>query len=46
MIGPIRQELLSGIRSDEQYQGLRDKLRAGTTVCSRRIGILRHWREY
>jgi len=28
MIGPIRQELLSGIRSDEQYQGLRDKLRA------------------
>jgi hypothetical protein len=28
MIGPIRQELLSGIRSDEQYQGLRDRLRA------------------
>lgn len=28
MIGPIRQELLSGIRSDQQYEGLRDKLRA------------------
>lgn len=28
IIGPIRQELLSGIRSDEQYEGLRDKLRA------------------
>jgi len=28
MIGPIRQELLSGIRSDEQYESLRDKLRA------------------
>lgn len=28
MIGPIRQELLSGIRTQEQYEGLRDKLRA------------------
>jgi hypothetical protein len=28
MIGPIRQELLSGIRSDEPYQGVRDRLRA------------------
>ena len=28
MIGPIRQELLSGIRSQEQYDGLRDNLRA------------------
>lgn len=28
MIGPIRQELLSGIRTHEQYEGLRDKLRA------------------
>jgi len=28
MIGPIRQELLSGIRIHEQYEGLRDKLRA------------------
>jgi len=28
MIGPIRQELLSGVRSNEQYQGLRDRLRA------------------
>ena len=25
MIGPIRQELLSGIRTQEQYEGLRDK---------------------
>ncbi len=28
MIGPIRQELLSGIRAHEQYEGLREKLRA------------------
>ncbi len=28
MIGPIRQELLSGIRTREQYDRLRDKLRA------------------
>lgn len=28
MIGPIRQELLSGIRALEQYEGLREKLRA------------------
>lgn len=28
MIGPIRQELLSGIREDGQYQTLREKLRA------------------
>ncbi len=28
MIGPIRQELLSGIRTHEQYEKLRDKLRA------------------
>lgn len=28
MIGPIRQELLSGIRTQEQYEALRDKLRA------------------
>ena len=28
MVGPIRQELLSGIRTSEQYEGLRDKLRA------------------
>ena len=28
MIGPIRQELLSGIRTHVQYEGLRDKLRA------------------
>lgn len=28
MIGPIRQELLSGIRARDQYEGLRDKLRA------------------
>jgi len=28
MIGPTRQELLSGIRTHEQYEGLRDKLRA------------------
>jgi len=28
MIGPIRQELLSGIRAREQYEGLRDRLRA------------------
>ena len=28
MIGPIRQELLSGIRTHEQYEGLREKLRA------------------
>ena len=28
MIGPIRQELLSGIRTEEQYAGLRAKLRA------------------
>ncbi len=28
MIGPVRQELLSGIRTEEQYAGLRDKLRA------------------
>jgi predicted nucleic acid-binding protein len=28
VIGPVRQELLSGIRSDEQYQRLRDTLRA------------------
>jgi predicted nucleic acid-binding protein len=28
MIGPIRQELLSGIRTQEQYEALRDKLHA------------------
>ena len=28
MIGPIRQELLSGIRAHEQYEVLREKLRA------------------
>jgi predicted nucleic acid-binding protein len=28
MIGPIRQELLSGIRTHEQYEGLRERLRA------------------
>jgi predicted nucleic acid-binding protein len=28
MIGPIRQELLSGIRTYEQYEGLRERLRA------------------
>ena len=28
MIGPIRQELLSGIREEGQYLALRDKLRA------------------
>lgn len=28
MIGPIRQELLSGISEQEQYAGLRDRLRA------------------
>ena len=28
MIAPIRQELLSGIRASEQYEGLREKLRA------------------
>lgn len=28
MIGPIRQELLSGIREDRQYLALREKLRA------------------
>ncbi|MEK6208934.1 MAG: hypothetical protein AABM64_00985 [Pseudomonadota bacterium] len=28
MIGPFRQELLSGIREDGQYLTLRDKLRA------------------
>lgn len=28
MIGPIRQELLSGIRTHEQYERLREKLRA------------------
>ncbi|HVE89828.1 MAG TPA: PIN domain-containing protein [Burkholderiaceae bacterium] len=28
MIGPIRQELLSGIRSDQQWLDLREKLRA------------------
>ena len=28
MIGPIRQELLSGIRTPAQYEALRDKLRA------------------
>jgi len=28
IIGPIRQELLSGIRAQEQYEALRDKLRA------------------
>lgn len=28
MIGPIRQELLSGIREAKQYQSLREKLRA------------------
>ena len=28
MIGPIRQELLSGLRSDEQYQRLREYLSA------------------
>jgi predicted nucleic acid-binding protein len=28
MIGPIRQELLSGLRNESQYQKLRDHLRA------------------
>ena len=28
MIGPIRQELLSGIRTPAQYEALRDRLRA------------------
>jgi hypothetical protein len=28
MIGPIRQELLSGIREEEQFQRLRNRLRA------------------
>ena len=28
MIGPIRQELLSGIRTHDQYEGLRERLRA------------------
>ena len=28
MIGPIRQELLSGIREEEQYLALKEKLRA------------------
>lgn len=28
MIGPIRQELLSGIKTSEQYRMLRDRLRA------------------
>ncbi len=28
MIGPIRQELLSGIRTHEQYERLRERLRA------------------
>lgn len=28
MIGPIRQELLSGIRREDQFEVLRDKLRA------------------
>jgi predicted nucleic acid-binding protein len=28
MIGPIRQELLSGIREETQYRGLQEKLRA------------------
>ncbi len=28
MIGPVRQELLSGIRKEEQYRLLRDHLRA------------------
>ena len=28
MIGPIRQELLSGIREESQYLGLKEKLRA------------------
>lgn len=28
MVGPIRQELLSGIRHPEQFEKLRDKLRA------------------
>lgn len=28
MIGPIRQELLSGIRAREQYEGLRERLHA------------------
>jgi predicted nucleic acid-binding protein len=28
MVGPIRQELLSGIRSEEQYERLLEKLRA------------------
>ena len=28
MLGPVRQELLSGIRSHSQFAGLRDRLRA------------------
>jgi len=28
LMGPVRQELLSGVRSSEQYQRLRDHLRA------------------
>ena len=28
MVGPVRQELLSGIRSDVQFRKLRDRLRA------------------
>ena len=31
MIGPIRQELLSGIRTHEQYERLRERLRASRT---------------
>jgi predicted nucleic acid-binding protein len=28
MLGPVRQELLSGVRSDQQFETLRDHLRA------------------
>lgn len=28
MLGPVRQELLSGVRADQQFQTLRDHLRA------------------
>ncbi len=33
MLGPIRQELLSGVRSDEQFETLRDHLRAFPDVA-------------
>lgn len=34
LLGPIRQELLSGIRSTEQFELLRDKLRAFPDLAS------------